>query len=271
MANDGVFSEALSLYEELKIESELASPNFEKCTNLISRLKILLFQFESFGEGNFDTPNLEQELLLTRQVLEIATLISVKQRDLSLFSCNMNQLKAFYQEFNKHIPETHRSQREHTIVGLELLSLLAGNRRSAFHTEVESLAPELFQNIYVRFPLDLERALMEGNYRKVSSMRADAPSELYLHFFDLVLDSAREEIARCITSSYQTLPAAEAKRLLFLETDGALQSMAEIHHWHLLEGGVLQINQRAAQTQEIPSLSIISQNIEYAKNLERII
>ena len=51
---------------------------------------------------------------------------------------------------------------------LYISSLLAQNKVSEFHTEIERLEPgEIHDDIYIKHPIQIEQYLMEGNYNKV--------------------------------------------------------------------------------------------------------
>ena len=59
-------------------------------------------------------------------------------------------------------------------------SLLAQNKVSEFHTEIERLDPsEIHSDIYIKHPIQVEQYLMEGNYNKVSSIK----KIWFLHIF----------------------------------------------------------------------------------------
>ena len=56
-----------------------------------------------------------------------------------------------------------------TFIISTIFSLLAQNKVSEFHTEIERLEPsEIHSDIYIKHPIQVEQYLMEGNYNKVS-------------------------------------------------------------------------------------------------------
>jgi 26S proteasome regulatory subunit N12 len=79
----------------------------------------------------------------------------------------------------------------YTILGLNLLRLLAQNKISEFHTELELIDPEQLSNIYIKHPIQIEQCLMEGSYNKVWNSRSNVPAEEYLFFIDILMGTIR--------------------------------------------------------------------------------
>ena len=73
-----------------------------------------------------------------REILEHGALVSVKTMDIPAFERYVAQLKIYYSDLAGTLPA---SQRQHPILGLNLLRLLAQNRIAEFHTEVRAPAP----------------------------------------------------------------------------------------------------------------------------------
>jgi hypothetical protein len=73
------------------------------------------------------------------------------------------------------------------LLGLNLLRLLAQNRISEFHTQLELIEPEQIQsNIYIKHPVQLEQSIMEGRYNKVSNLENLYFSQLFNYCFSLM-------------------------------------------------------------------------------------
>ena len=83
------------------------------------------------------------------------------------------------------------SPRKWTILGLQLMYLLAHNQLSEFHTELELIPPQHRKDIYIAFPIELEQRLMEGSYSKILSAKNAAPSSYYNYFMDILIDTVR--------------------------------------------------------------------------------
>ena len=63
------------------------------------------------------------------------------------------------------------SPKKYELLGLNLLRLLSQNETAKFHTEIELLDPLTIQeNPYISCPVKLEQDIMEGSYKKVSSV-----------------------------------------------------------------------------------------------------
>lgn len=72
------------------------------------------------------------------------------------------------------------------ILGLALLSHLSTSRISQFHTMLEELSTtsneedkDILNDVYIRWPVELERSLMEGSYTKAWRAKSRAPRKEY--------------------------------------------------------------------------------------------
>ena len=104
-----------------------------------------------------------QEVLLVRETLEYATLLSSKTKDLASFERHVNQVKSYYSR-----TDVERSSREYLVLGLNLLRLLAQNRIAEFHTELELIPVNQHNNMYIKQPIDMELYLMEGKHHNLT-------------------------------------------------------------------------------------------------------
>ena len=67
---------------------------------------------------------------------------------------------------------------------MSIFSLLAQNKVSEFHTEIERLEPaEIHDDIYIKHPIQIEQYLMEGNYNKVSFFGKKKTLEIFQKFY----------------------------------------------------------------------------------------
>lgn len=66
---------------------------------MILRLKILLTQLPSLQSCSEEVD--QTELLLARDVLELATFISIKQKDITAFERNVMELFIFYNDYRE--------------------------------------------------------------------------------------------------------------------------------------------------------------------------
>ena len=83
------------------------------------------------------------------------------------------------------------------------MSLLAANRLSEFHAEVERLQRsvlsgphELERNPYLAHPVKLERYLVEGSYNKILMLESSMPAENYRYFTQILLSTVRYVLSR---------------------------------------------------------------------------
>jgi 26S proteasome regulatory subunit N12 len=170
-------------YEELQsvlseLHSSLEQKQLDQAHALLSRAKRLLLQLNVL----IPTPATPQPLLsLARQVLELGAITSIRQGDAPLFTRYYQQLQPFY-DGERHLQATlgasaqidmTTSQRS-KITGLYLLLLLSMGNNTDFHTVLEGLVVEaslkghkVEDDPYIRYPVELERSLMEGSYDKV--------------------------------------------------------------------------------------------------------
>lgn len=142
----------VELFERFKRAFDTPGANLDTCLDNLAQLKVAMLSFSSLPPAAPSAPTQvqQQELLLAREVLEYGALLSIKMTDIPSFERYVAQLKIFYTDCASILPE---SQKQHPILGLNLLRLLAQNRIAEFHTELE-LVPTALQhsNIYIKYP-----------------------------------------------------------------------------------------------------------------------
>ena len=100
--------------------------------------------------------------------MEIGVEYSVAREDVNAFERYMAMLKTYYMDYADKLEE---SPKKYELLGLNLLRLLSQNETAKFHTEIELLDPLTIQeNPYISCPVKLEQDIMEGSYKKVSSV-----------------------------------------------------------------------------------------------------
>jgi 26S proteasome regulatory subunit N12 len=115
-----------------------------------------------------------------REILELGAVVSIHLGDESSFLRYYHQLQSFYADATlNRIPSKNKSK----IVGLYLLYLLTQNNIADFHTALENLEG-VEEDVFVRYPVMLERWLMEGSYDKVwqATKSSQVPSEEFALF-----------------------------------------------------------------------------------------
>lgn len=263
-------------YQLLAKEWSARPVNQQKVGAMLSQLKIDLTEitFLPTGEDGVDAATLKKDLLTGRDVLEIGALFSVLTKDIPAFERYLSQLKCYYFDYEKDLPE---SAFKYQILGLNLIRLLSQNRVAEFHTELELLPPhEIQQNVYISHPVSLEQWLMEGRYNKVFLSKDNVPAESYNFFIDLLLDTIRAEIAACIESAYEQISLPEAARILFLNNVKLVEPFArqlqkdwQVRDNRLLFGAGKKDRDKALE--KIPSQQLMTQAIAYARELETIV
>ena len=126
-------------FDQFKKAFAGAEDQLDACLQLMTQLKIALLDFSSLPPATADgSATAQQELTLAREILEHGALLSIRLMDIPLFERHVAQLKVYYTDCAGVLPA---SQRQHPILGLNLLRLLAQNRIAEFHTEVRAPAP----------------------------------------------------------------------------------------------------------------------------------
>jgi 26S proteasome regulatory subunit N12 len=168
-------SELRSLLSEL--HTSLQRRNLDTAAGLLTRAKRTLLQQNAL----IPTPSTPSPLLsLAREILELGALTSIRRADAPAFTRYYQQLQPFY-DAEGHIAMTGsgagldlKTSQRSKITGLYLLLLLSVGNTSQFHTVLEGLVVEaslkghnVEDDPYIKYPVELERSLMEGSYDKV--------------------------------------------------------------------------------------------------------
>jgi 26S proteasome regulatory subunit N12 len=161
-----------------ELHNALERKQLDAANDLLSRAKRALLTQNAL----FPTPSTPPQLVaLARQVLELGAIASIRQTDAQTFTRYYQQLQPFY-DLERHagLPgqdssdvDFSTSQRS-KITGLYLLLLLSMGDSANFHTVLEGLVEEaslkdarVEDDAYIKYPVELERNLMEGSYDKV--------------------------------------------------------------------------------------------------------
>ncbi|KAL1522543.1 hypothetical protein AB1Y20_017529 [Prymnesium parvum] len=263
--------EIVAVFEKFKISFNAPGDNLDACQEYLSQLKLAMLEFSSLPPAAPSTPTnaQQQELLLAREILEHGALLSIKMMDIPAFERYVAQLKIYYTDCASILPE---SQKQHPILGLNLLRLLAQNRIAEFHTELEliPIATQL-SNVYIKFPAQLEQHIMEGSYNKVLSAKQEGVySHEGMYFMDMLVDTVREEIAECSEKAYGSIAASDLQSLLMLSTADELVEYAENRGW-VISNGSVSFGKQEETLLQLPSSQLIRETLSYAKELERIV
>ncbi|KAM7347566.1 regulatory particle non-ATPase 12 [Cochliomyia hominivorax] len=261
-------NEVESLYKELNTEWNKKPQNIKKCGQLLDQLKVALTKLAFLPTK--DVKSSKNEMILSRNVLEIAVEYSVVTKDIPAFERYMSQLKCYYYDYKQQIGE---SENMYKLLGLNLLYLLSVNRVSEFHTELELLQAEIIHsNKYICPILALEQYIMEGRYNKIFQAKSSAPSDIYCYFMDILLCTVRDEIAGCIEKAYEKISIEEASKRLNLKSIEDVKAFGKKRNWVLGPDNVYSFVDKSIKPKEIlPSVELAEQAIFYARELEMIV
>ena len=263
--------EVAALFEKLKKSFAAKDQDFE-CEETLAALKKKFIHFPTFLAPGAESATRVQEVMLVRETLEHALLLSARNKDLDVFESYFAQLRVYYHD--TPAGDVPPSERRLMIVGLNLMRLLVSSRIAEFHSELERIEYSEHANLFVRMPVQLERYLMEGSYNKLLNARSQVPSNEYLPIVEMLESTVRLEIAGCIPKTYPTLGLAQARKLLMLPDDAAAVAFGEKQGWEKAPGGkgfVFTTADDSASRKEIPFKQMLAEHIEFAAQLQRVV
>mmetsp|Transcript_17141 Transcript_17141/g.34686 ORF Transcript_17141/g.34686 Transcript_17141/m.34686 type:complete len:271 (+) Transcript_17141:38-850(+) len=261
------------LLEEYKAQLKIVekSPNnaaaVKKGKDILTQIKIAMLDFDIEDSLANDKKVAAEQLTLSRESLELATFFSVTVRDIKSFVVHITQVKVFYRDYSSMLLE---SARKWTILGLNLMYLLAHNKLSEFHTELELIPLKDRKNSFISFPIEVEQRLMEGSYSKVLIARKSVPSSHYVYFMELLMDTVRERISECSMKAYDSIPLSEGKKMLMLDSEKQLQEYAAKRGWKIV-GADIHWSRKVEAKIELKSRDFVKESLGFATELERIV
>mmetsp|Transcript_11413 Transcript_11413/g.15994 ORF Transcript_11413/g.15994 Transcript_11413/m.15994 type:complete len:272 (-) Transcript_11413:260-1075(-) len=255
--------------ENLKsLEKDQANKSLQdKCSSCLTKLKITLLEFDVSSALEDDKKLAKEQLTLSREALELATFYSVTVSDIGSFKRHIAQVQMYYRDYSSILLE---SPRKWTILGLNLMYLLAYNQLSKFHTELEMIPMEARKETYVAYPIEVEQRLMEGSYSKVRNLRKTVPSAYYAIFMDTLVETVRERISECSTAAYETIPLADGKKMFLLDSDQKIKEYAIKQGWEI-KNAAIYMNKNSETKEELKSRELIKESLGFATELERIV
>lgn len=260
--------DAVKEYQEMSKEwSKGAKMDKTKVAGLLESLKLNLTKLAFLPTKNEEAS--QQELMVSRDTLEIGAQFSVLQGDVAGFERYMAQLQTYYHDYQDKLPQ---SAFQYQLLGLNLLCLLSQNRVAEFHTELERLpATEVHNNVYIKHPVSLEQYIMEGSYNKVLLAKGNVPAESYKYFIDILMGTVRNEIASCLEKAYADISCADAARMLSISS-GEMNNYATERGWQV-GGGRLRFRRVDGELEEqgVPSMELANMAITYAREMEQIV
>lgn len=250
-----------------RLDGEVKGKSLDQAAATLRQVKIMLVGFR-LSPPFEDESAARKQLSLARTALELGVLLAVEQGDVEAFQRGMAQLKPYYHDYAAMLPA---SSSQWPVIGLNLMALLAANKLSEFHTELELIPLEQYENKFVAFPIMLEQELMEGSYGPILKQGRQVPHPGYSFFMNKLLDTARERIAACSEKAYDSISVGELTKLLLLPSDAETTKFVASRGWSVGAGGVVTFPDGAKRQLDIPAVPVIHQTLSYAAELERIV
>ncbi|KAJ3448068.1 26s proteasome non-atpase regulatory subunit 8 [Anaeramoeba flamelloides] len=254
------------LSKEFKFQVEQKQPDSIACKKLLTKLKIAMAEEGILFPGT-DFPLDPKNIIFAREVLELAVIMSVKLEDMDLFERQISQVKPYYFDYGNEIK---KSENELLILGMHLLYLLSLNRIGEFHTELELIEFESRSNPFIKFNLQVEELLLDGNYLGIQTICEKPPSDLYSVFVSRLKLSIRELILDCADKSYKSLDLKTAKEFFMMESIEEVKEIAKKNNWPI-ENDKIIFENLDEDEEKIPTNKVIREILDYAKELEKII
>lgn len=255
--------------------------DYENAYKLLSPIKIQLL------EHQFLVPTIKSkinpnDLLITRQILEIGAIICINLLKMTEFSNYITQLKPFY--LLESMKSSISSQRN-KLLSLYLLLLITQDDLSLFHVELENFLnygmniDDLEQDEFLKIPINFEKWIIDGDFNKIYeflTINKNFPCSEFNLFIDDILQSIRFNIANNLEKVYKFLPVENLKLLLFLKDLNEIEVFISNFNWKLnnsiveLGGNSNSVSANIEEETNDEKL-IIKNSLVYANEMERII
>jgi 26S proteasome regulatory subunit N12 len=155
-----------------ELHKSLEQRQLDHAVSILSRAKRALLQQNALTPSTTSSPQTRAQ---AREILELGAITSIRQTDSASFIRYYQQLQPFYEsEWQGSNAEVLKTSQKSKITGLYLLLLLSSGDTSQFHTVLEGLIVEasikgynVEDDPFIKYPVELERSLMEGSYDKV--------------------------------------------------------------------------------------------------------
>lgn len=178
-----------------QLQKDLEQRKLDNAVSVLSQAKRALLQQNALFPSTSLSPQVHSQ---AREILELGAITSLRLMDSESFIRYYQQLQPFY-DFEREVTggstagaykDISKTSQRSKITGLYLLLLLSSGDTSQFHTVLEGLIVEaslkghsVEDDPFIKYPVELERSLMEGSYDKV--WRATKSSEVPTEDFGL--------------------------------------------------------------------------------------
>lgn len=259
--------------------------NYEKCQKLLPPIKIELIKHNLLVPVGTNTGTAEQlnDLKIAERILEIGALLLLLAAEYSGFENYVSSLKPFY-----GLAKLHAQREANTdatkITSLFLIYLLSQGQISKYHVELELIysSPliDVEKDLFLRYPIDLERNLMEGNYIKIWKLLQDdaaLPCPEYRHFTESLRNTLRVEIAHSLEKTSDSIPITNCKTLLYypqeqsdLLFEQALKEELDVSNW-VFKNGTVYFDNGEKNDSASDNAAMIKNVLSYADQIESIV
>jgi len=139
--------------------------------------------------------------------------------------------------------------------------------------QLELLSEEERSIEAIAFPVRLEQYLMVGAFNQVLAAKSKMPAAPFAFFMASIVETVRGSIAECASVAYSSLTLASAQQLLMLDSREDLLAFIQVAHgdW-VVDGDVISFaSTSGSKSAEVPSMRLITESLNYATELERIV
>lgn len=249
-----------------RLKTAVGKDDFVNSDKELAALKKLFIHFPTYLSPNTESKTKPQEVVIVQETLEHAILLAAKRKDMDSFESNFHQLQIYY-------TSGVTSERRLMLLGLNLLRLLVCDKISEFHSELDRIPFSDHTSMYIKNPILLERYMMEGSYHKLLNARGQVPASEFLPVVEMLEDTVREDIAKCIPKTYSLLTVSAARKMLMLPSDEALNEFATKRDWKKNKEGVFEFSRPDTITgrKELPFKQALHDYIDLAAQLQKVV
>lgn len=262
-----------------------ADGKYAECHTLLPPIKIELFKNNLLVPLPSNTQQNTQlnDLKIAERILEIGALALLFQSDYAAFEAHFASLRPFYA--CRHLHTGNATDTEATkIVSLYLIHLLSCGLVSKFHVELGAIYNTgtfaVEKDKYLRYPIELEKNLMEGNYIRIWKLLqndASLPCPEFRHFKDTLVNTLRCEIAKSLEKTNKKIPIGNCKTLLYfpqeqsdLAFEQVLKQELDVNSWVFRDGFIHFLPEQRNESSS-DNAAIIKNVLCYAELIESIV
>lgn len=258
---------------------------YDQCLKVLTPVKIELIKHNLLVPLPLNTKSSDQinDLKIAERLLEIGAFSLLLSNEYSIFENYFLSLTPFYSSSKLHSQGEVNTDRT-KVIALNLLYLLSQGLTLRFHIELESIfsSPlvDVEKDLFLRYPVEFERNLMEGNYLKAWKLLQNdslVPCTEFSHFKESLVTTLRYEIARSLEKTNASIPISNCKTLLYYpqeSSDSAFETLVkellDAGHWNFEPPVVHFVTEQKSHSVSDNS-AIIKNVLSYAEQIESIV